>query len=500
MHELSIYTSNIENLRPNEIYSYLIFNGQNISNIDLHSISFKNCIIESVDFSKTLFADSDFDSSHIENCVFENQSFQNADIISCNFQKCSFINVSFKGATMSNNTFNNCVFVSCNFNHVTMNDSSFEYCKFENIVLRQSSTSLNIFERCKWFNCQLHGNFVYNLLIESEFNNVDLEQLVLTSNFGINDDNLKSLGININELYGIQSSLLDNNDLINAAIIELNSNNRSYEASIIFCIRLFLGQLRTNIIVRAEEIKFVELVLSYLLKKQLISPITIIQLLSLIDTFNENPMSNIAINKAKSNIDFIYNTLFKAYEDYVSHLNESFSEIKTTGANVIIKLVFNTKPSIDTCALLSSLQYQLGIESSAPIQIKTEKGSFVEWISAPDNIIKCLQLLVSIIGIFIKIKPSNNTKSPENDTDTKTQESTSNPILVNNVSNNPQYNINGNIVLNIPNIINKQINQIQTEQDISNAINVFIINGMTINNNYQGFNKENLTNIECYYE
>ena len=45
----------------------------------------------------------------------------------------------------------------------------------------------------------------------------------------------------------------------------------------------------------------------------------------------------------------------------------------------------------------------------------------------------------------------------------------------------------------------RQINQVQTEQAISNAVNVFVINNMTINNNYHGINKYNIKNVECFY-
>lgn len=495
MHEVSIYNFNCNNLCPDEIYSYLFLKEQNISNIDLHSISFKNCIIETVDFTKTLFANADFDSSHIENCIFNNQSFQNSDIISCNFKNCKFNKVSFKGSTMSNNTFEDCIFISCNFNHVTMNESTFTNCTIENITLRQSSTSLNIFDECQWINCQIHGNFIYNLLIESIFQRSILEEMVLSSNFGISNTNLISLGIEENELFEIQSKLFAKQELLNAAIIELNSNKNSYENSLVFCINLFLNQLQNNIIVRNEEIRFVELILSYLLGKNLIAPITIIQLLSLIDSFNKKGLDNIAIKKSQPNINVIYNTLFKAYQDYVEVLNEMLINTKPINSNVTIKLTFNEKPTLDTCTVLSSIQRELGINSEPPIQIKTEIGSFHEWITAPDNIIKCLQLLISIIGLCIKIKP----KKSKNDSKDK-EGNFEKPTISTKVSETQQNNIENNIILNIPDMISKQIGQVQTERDISSTINVFVINGMTIQNNYHGFNKQNLNNVECYYE
>ncbi|MBO5947446.1 pentapeptide repeat-containing protein [bacterium] len=487
MNNLTIYNQCNESFCPDEIYTYLQITRKNLSGMDMHSISFKNCIIEETDFSKTLFANSDFDSSHIENCSFDNQSFQNSDIISCDFKKCKFVRVNFKGSTMMSNTFENCIFISCNFNHVTMSDSTFKSCVIDNMNLRQSSTSLNTFIECNWFNSQINGNFVFNLIINSSFEKTSIDPLVMSSNFGIDPKNLIELGINYDELEKLQQNLIDNKELINAAIVELNSNNYSYEYSLVFCINVILQQIQNNIIVRSEEIRFIELVLAHSLEHDLITPITIIQLLSLIDTFKKSGIKNIAAIKSKSDINFIHNTLFKAYQNYIDELDSTISEININNADIIIKFTFKEKPTIETCALLQSLQKQLGFCTSEPIQIKTEKGSFIEWIESPDNILKCLQILLSIIGILIKVKPKPSK-------DVQKEEPNHN---VNNVS---QQGVGNTIVLNLPDTISKQINQIQTEKDVSSAINVFVVNGMTINNNYQGFNRINISSVEYFYK
>ena len=46
----------------------------------------------------------------------------------------------------------------------------------------------------------------------------------------------------------------------------------------------------------------------------------------------------------------------------------------------------------------------------------------------------------------------------------------------------------------------RQINQVQTEQATSNAVNVFVINNMTIKYNYHGINKYNIKNVECFMD
>lgn len=491
MDKLTVYDEFAGHLLPSEIYTYLFLERKKLAQQDLHSISLKNCMFENVNFTETLFANSDFDSCQLQECFFENQSFQNSDIISCNFKKCTFIKVSFKGATMMNNNFENCTFISCNFNHVTMTDSTFLECTINDLNLRQSSTSLNIFTKCSWNNSQINGNFVFNLIIDSSFTNTSLDTDLLSSNFGFSENNLYELRIDKNTLPMLQQQLLNRKDLINAAIVELNTNTDIYEYSIFFCVNIIIEQIQKNIIVRSEQIKFIELVIQHLISINKISLITIIQLLSLIDSYKKFETSNISIEKAKGNINYIYNLLFKTYKDNIDELDKTLAKIEAINSKVIIKFTFKEKPLLETCDLLSNLQDQLGISAPYPVQIKTEKGSFIEWIQSPDNILKCLQLLISIIGVGVNItkicidskkkkKENNNSKATENKSF--------------------KQNCDNTVTLNLPDIINNQISNVQTEKDVSNVINVFVVNGMTINNGYQGFNNNNIENIECYYE
>lgn len=491
MDKFTVYNEFSGHLLPSKIYTYLFLERKNLSQQNLHSISLKNCVFENIDFTETLFSNSDFDSCQLQECIFKNQSFQNSDIISCNFKKCTFIKVNFKGATMINNSFENCTFISCNLNHVTMTDSTFSECSINDLNLRQSSTSLNIFTKCLWSNSKINGNFVFNLIIDSSFTNTSLDTDLLSLNFGFSKNNLNELRIDKGTLTILQQQLLNRKDLINAAIVELNTNTDLYEYSIFFCVSIIIEQIQKNIIVRSEQIKFIELVIQHLISIKKLSLITIIQLLALIDSYKKFETSNISIEKAKCNINYIYNLLFKTYKDSIERLDKTLAQIETNDSKVIIKFTFKEKPLLETCDLLSCLQMQFGIPAPYPVQIKTEKGSFIEWIQSPDNILKCLQLLVSIIGVGVnitKICVDSKKKKKENN-NSKTIE-----------TNTFKQSCNNTVTLNIPDVINTQLSSVQTEKDVSNVINVFVVNGMTINNGYQGFNNNNIDNIECYYE
>lgn len=492
MKDLSNYKNYQNELIFDEFYSYLLIEKQDYKNKDLHSISLKNCIIEKSDFSNTLFANADIDSSNLNECVFSDQSFQNADIISCHFMNCTFVSVSFKGATMTSNTFVNCTFVSCNFNHVTMSDSLFTDCDIESIILRQSSTYLNTYLNCNWNKSQISGNFNYNLLIQSSFRNSNVNLNLLSSNFGFTEKCLHDLKINYEDVYVLQQTELERNELISAAIIELNSNKYSYDKSMVFCIDVILTQLINNIIVRAEEIRFIELVLDHLLKERMIAPISIVQMISSLERFFSKAESNTAVDKSKNSLNYIHNTLLIAYQSFVNTLAETNYDHSVSNQRVIIKITFEKQPEIETCKLLSSFQNEFSMPKDSLCQIKTEHGSFIEWIEAPDNILKCIQLLISIIGLAISIRSYKKKKSNKN---------TDEDLVTNKNTQDNQQQINSNtLILNIPNSINNQIQHVQTEKDISKTINVFIVNGMTINNNYKGFNNCNIKDIEYHYK
>lgn len=495
MKDLSAYKKYQNELIFDEYYSYLFIEKQDYINKDFHSISLKNCIIEKSDFSNTLFANADLDSLNLNECVFGDQSFQNADIISCHFMNCTFVSVSFKGATMTSNTFVNCTFVSCNFNHVTMSDSLFTDCDIEGVNLRQSSTYLNTYLNCSWFKSQISGNFNYNLLIQSSFRKTSINPILLSSNFGFTEKNLYDLKIDYEAVYDLQQTELERKELINAAIIELNSNKYSYDKSMVFCIDVILRQLNNNIIVRAEEIRFIELVLNHLLKEQMIAPISIVQMISLLERFFSKAEANTAIDKSKNSLNYIHNTLFIAYQHFVNSLEETNYNHSESNRRVTIKITFEKRPEIETCKLLSSFQDVFSMPKYPIYQIKTEHGSFIEWIEAPDNILKCLQLLISIIGLAISIR---SYKKMTNKKTNKKSDDDSEPN--GNNQENRQQIYNNMLILNIPNSINNQIQHVQTEKDISNTINVFIANGLTINNDYKGFNNCNIRDIEYHYK
>ena len=487
-------------LNADEIYTYLLIHEQIFDDIDLHSISLKNCVLEKCTFEKTILANSDLDSSQISDSIFSNLSFQNSDIVSCNFENCTFKKISFKGSSFSNNTFSNCKFLSCDFNHVDMHNSTFLNCVIEHMYVRQCSTSLNYFIECTFIQSKINGNFFFNILMNCIYKDTEIDISLVSSNFGIRQASLDQLNFSLYNLQDLQDKLVRNNDLFGAAVIELNTNDCSYDYSMLVCLQATFKQIENNIIIRSEELRFIELLLDYFVAEDLLAPITIIQLLSLVEKILNSNINNIAKSKSTLYLNYIYNVLFKAYQQFVSDLHNTLSEMANDKLPVTIKLTFENEPNVEMCAILTDFQKQLNIDSPAPVRIKTEKGSFIDWIQTHDEILKCLQIIISIIGLAIKLKPSSKKISSKSSSNNEAHKSEKSNISQDNSSNNSNiFSSNGDVLVQLPGSIIRQINQVQTEQAISNAVNVFVINNMTINNNYHGINKYNIKNVECFY-
>ena len=102
---------------------------------------------------------------------------------------------------------------------------------------------------------------------------------------------------------------------------------------------------------------------------------------------------------------------------------------------LLIEIKYLEKPEKD----LSQILNKFGMGHCR--QIKTETGSFYEWISCPDNMIKCLEIFLMLLGIAtpivydsIKNKKKDKEKKPTNILDLS--ENTSTNLTINVTINN----------------------------------------------------------------
>lgn len=477
----------IRNIKAGETYNYGIW--RQFSNVtqDLHSITLRWCILVDGQFTHTIFADSDWDGCQVENCTFNKLSFENSDITSTYFKSCKFFDVNFKGATTTDITFEDCTFEDCTFDHIGLNSSTFKSCIFIKLKSRQSSTTLNKFENCYFEKSHISGNFLYNIFIDSHFKDSIISEHLIASNFGFSATNFIELSFDLQNIKTYQQECLDRKDIIAAAIIALNIEKKFYDYSILTSAQVIVNQLKNGILVRTEQILFLKLIIEYMLISEQISLYTVIQIISILEKI-KTLKNNIAIKKSKSVIHQIYGLLFDYYHQMIIHIDKELVELTYEQNPMLIKITYKEEPLIPICSLVEQMMYSLGISGPVPYRERTEIGSFIEWIQGYDNILKCLQLLISILGLGVSLKNAHH-KTPESN-ENKASSQTSDKC------NCSSDNTSNSVVFEIPESILSQLSTVQTEQDISKSINIFVLNGVNINNNFKGYNNFNVEKIE----
>lgn len=480
-------------LKSDQILHYVLLNNFKYFNEDLHSITLHCCSLSDGSFIHTILADSDWDSCQVEDCVFQKLSLENSDITSTYFENCKFMNVSFKGATATDITFINCDFVDCDFTHIGLSNSIFIKCKFIKLKLRQSTTTLNQFINCHFIESKIRGNFLYNIFSSTHFEKSQMEFILIASNFGFSSKNFEELSWSQTNYKLMQQTFLDSKDVISAAIISLNIDERFYDYSIFACLQIIINELGNGILVRTEQILFIKAIIDSLLIQEKLSLYTVIHLLNLLEK-TKSIENNIAIQKSAPAIQQLNGLLFEHYHHMVNQIHKELKEYSTTDRPIILKFVYQQEPSIPICHLLEQIMIQLDMPKPYPIRIKTATGSFIEWVQGYDNILKCLQLLISILGLGINLKKTCHSKK----------------LAPGNVKNNDKLNISSentqrqssdnvqsnSAMIQIPESVLEQLNTVSTEQDIHKVLNILIVNGVTINNNFQGYNNFNLNSIE----
>lgn len=471
-------------LTADQTYCYKIYKKENYEYKNLHSITLKCCSLSDFSFNNANLSNSDWDSCQIEHCNYSNLSFENSDITSSYFENCTFYNIIFKNATVTDVVFLNCNFINCDFTHMGLSTSKFKNCILKKMKLRQGSVTLNQFEECQFLCSKIAGNFFYNIFANSNFPDSKITKTLLASNYGFSSENFEELSLKNTNFKALQQDYLEQKDVISAAIISLNIE-KNYDYSILAGIQVIIEQLKIGILVRAEQLFFFKSVIESLLLQNKISFYTVINILNSLE--NTNKMNNIAAQKSTPIIQQIYGSLLEYYHQFISCLHDKL-EMEVKDEMVCIKITYAEEPAVPICTLIRQLMDCLNMSGKYPIRLKTETGSFIEWIQGYDNILKCLQLLVSILGLGVTIKKNNSPKPFHKDLNTEQSEN----ISFSNTTKNEQPNP---FMVQIPENILKQLNTSSTETDIHKALNVFIINGLNINNNFQGYNNLNVKDI-----
>lgn len=471
-------TTHFLNTFPNDTMSYKYINEECVSKTNLAQISVINCKIKKSIFEDVTFNLSNFDVTELVQCKFIKGDWSCTDCCSLTVFNTIFREVDFSSSTMRNCDFKQCVFIKCNFNNIALSESRFTDCTFSGINLSHSSAYLNIYESCIYENCTFNDTFYYNLLLHNTYNKVRFNQKLLAYNYFLVDkiDELATIGFSDSEREELKSYLVENKLLVNHVILSLNET-KDVDLSLIKFIIAIGEILKAELFVREEQLQFLRNFLRFLLNNEMISAITIVECLSYLEKdikFFDSSNST-AYEKCRESLNLIKNELYQAYQIMGSSINY-FNKTEETSQEHIVKLVYNQKPQIPICSIINEIKKSLGIDAPDATRLKTEKGSFLEWISCCGSVLQCLQLFVTVLGLDGAIFNKHKKKEKENDFE--------------------KESLSGITSTQMIDILNKAISKQKINPKFSQTLNIVLKNEIIATKEFRGYSKSNIQSID----
>lgn len=463
---------------PNDTISYKYINEEYVSRTDLAQSNIIGCTIENSIFEDVVFNLSDFDCTTLIQCKFIKGDWSRTDCCSLTVSNTVFREVDFSLSTMRNCDFKQCVFIKCNFNHIALSGSCFTDCAFSDINISHSSTYLNIYENCTYKDCAFNGAFYYNLLLHNTYNNVFFDQKLVAYNYFLMNkiDELSTIGFGDLQKKDLKSYLIENKLLINLVILNLNETD-DVDLSLIRFIIAIGEILKADLFVREEQMQFLQKFLHFLLNNKIVSAITIVESLSYLERNIKffDSSNSIAYKRCKESLNLIKNELYQAYLTMGSNIS-IFSKTEEIDKEHIIKLVYDQEPQIPICYIINEIKTSLGIEAPDATRLKTEKGSFLEWISCYDSVLQCLQLFITVLGLGYTIVSEHKKNEKEN-----------------NVKEENLPNITSTQMIDI---LDKTISKQKVNPEFSQAVNIVLKNEIIATKKFRGYSKSNIQSID----
>lgn len=386
--------------------------------INLHT--FDNLLITQRDLSFLYLTSSTVQGGHLTEVFFRNAAFIGTKLIDVNFEECNltstdfcsiwaknctFRNSDLSDASISDSTFVDCVFENTFFNSVNLSNCQFENCTFEQFPIDESSVSLNTFSHCHFKHTNFTDSFYYQIFIDCDFTDVNVPANLLGYNFGFSPDVLSQLTNSI-DLQEVERNFIDNNLFINAAILHINQTQDHYDTAMVACSKAIKHMIQNDIMIKSEEIQFLKNLTMYFEEKNQIAPISIIQIWQNLYELINGKLNNIAINKALPHVREYINMLYLNFQHFLERLQFQLSRLSDEQLNrdiVQLKIVYYEEPSFPLQTILYEITKLMGKDCPLPKLIRTQRGSFIEFIQVATVIIPYIQTFFSVLSVFVPI-------------------------------------------------------------------------------------------------
>ena len=379
-----------------------IINDKKIENIEIFKEKLSYLTVQNSFFSKSTFKNCDIVGCKFYNSSFDSIQLNNADIISLWISNCTFVNVCFDGTCIDDIDFQNCAFENCSFNNFTMKNCRFTNCQFSAFRPSCCLCELNNYIDCSFIDSSFSSSFHYQIFSNCKFDNTTTETELLGYNYGLLSNNQITLArqnnesiISLREPSRLYKEYIKRNLYVNALILKINCEYNDDQTIILLWAEFLEVIIKNNIIIKSNEILFVKNLITYFSDNNNIAPILLFELNNkLINIINKFPINN---QKTKDDIILLINDIYFEFKKHTQMFLDTASEPSTADQNLIIEIKYLEKPQMELSCILN----QFGMGQCH--QIKTAKGSFLEWISCPNNIISCLEIFLMLLDITVPI-------------------------------------------------------------------------------------------------
>ncbi len=469
-------------LKNNQSIRYITANNEVINSTNWNSVTIDGCIISDCSIINTNLGNSDIIGTTFIKCKHKNTDMSRSDICSIVASDTVFESIDFRMATMRDCEYNDCIFEECSFEHIAMTHTKYSNCIFRNISIEQSSSYLNEFYNCTFDNCSFKGNFYYSIFTNCNLCDHFLSDELRAFNMLLYN---KEAQKNIFSKDTIEQ-LKDNYLFLNIEIYRLNMSEIRLDSFIIESLLAISQLIKNDIVIRLEQIEFIQKVFEFTCKYDPLPLLTIQQGINIIDTlFEGSETGGISLQKSQQCLNQLKNTM---YLEYISKMN-ALPKIRTIDFSrntTIYKITYNEQPSVQLSEIINNILEGLDIKDKSAERIKTEKGSFIEFIKFFSDVEPIIQIIMSFTTgvitpiILAKIKNKSDKDKPIHNTQT-----------INAINSN----INSPTVINNYNIILSEFDPItqQAAQMTSKVLNSQRCSSL---NGYLGYSKENIKSIE----
>ncbi len=459
-----------------------------------NSSLFQGTIIEKNYWKDVSISNSDLEATRIIHTTVINSMFTNADIHSLLATNTVFCNVSFQYSDITDCTFVDCQFINCSFEGATLKDSEFRNCILEKPLFLNGSYIMNSFSRCDFKSTCLKNVFYYTHFSECVFKDVSIEAYLLGFTYGLTINNLETF------TYMLMGDLVDydyrhicneiakiyteRKMIINQGILYLTDPATCAEQAIIKCFECLYRFIENDYIVQKEQMIFLEKIVTIMYDKKQLSPIGLIYLMNTLNEILSIKM-NSSLEKAKSGLVIIQNSILSNYQYFIDELTEHLAKIPQNG-EFEIKIVYEKQPTYRLTSIIKE------IDSTKQAYVtKTEIGSFIEWIKCAADVLPYIDTFLNFIGVTIALATvmvtEKNNKTNSNDDNVDCIIEINNNIDVSNLS-KKQLKV-------LPKMIENSINPV-LQNDVNKTVKFILNNNFIKENDKCGYTSENIKSIE----